>query len=99
LGRCEPHNEDDRKRFQTRFDALLCSSLSSLEPHLRWAMGETTRAVAGHVPYARDVKGIDWVQLLDDLSIWDRGEKHRRGRDVRDIWAATYLNATENIGE
>ena len=94
LGRCEPHDEDGRKRFRTRFDALLCSNLTSLEPHLRWALGEVARAVAGHVPHAQDVKGIDWVQLLDDLSIWDRGEEHRRRRDVCDIWAETYLNNT-----
>lgn len=72
LGRCEPYDEDDRKRFRTRFGALLCSSLSSLEPQLRWAMGEVARAVAGHVPQAREVKGIDWVFLLDDLWLWDR---------------------------
>ena len=72
LGRCEPHDEDGRKRFRTRFDALLCSSLSSLEPHLWWALGQAARAVDGHVPQARDVKGIDWVQLLDDLWLWDR---------------------------
>ncbi|HOQ06055.1 MAG TPA: type I-E CRISPR-associated protein Cse2/CasB [Anaerohalosphaeraceae bacterium] len=96
LGCCEPHDEDDRRRFRDRFDALLCSSLSSLEPHLRWAMGEAARAVAGHVPHARNVKGIDWVQLLDDLSIWDRGKAHRRRRDVRDIWAETYLNTTDS---
>lgn len=93
LGRCEPRDEDGRKRFRTRLDALLCSSLSALEPHLRWALGEVARAVAGSVPYARDVKGIDWAQLLDDLSIWERGEEHRRGRDVRDIWAETYLKS------
>jgi len=72
LGRCEPNDEDGRKRFRTRFDALLCSDLSSLEPHLRWAMAEVARAVAGHVMHARDVEGIDWVQLLDDLWLWDR---------------------------
>lgn len=93
LGRCEPHGEDGRKRFRTRFDALLCSSLSSLEPHLRWALGEVARAVAGHTAHARDVKGIDWAQFLDDLSIWDRGEVHRRQRDIRDIWAETYLKS------
>lgn len=96
LGHCEPHDEDGRKRFRTRFDSLLCSSLSSLEPHLRWALGEVARAVAGHVQHARDVKGIDWVQLLDDLSIWDRGVEHRRGRDIRDIWAEMYLNTTDS---
>jgi len=93
MGRCEPHDKDDRKRFRTRFDALLCSSLSSLEPHLHWALGEVARAVAGHVLHACDVEGLDWVQLLDDLSIWDRGEEHRRGRDVRDIWAERYLKS------
>lgn len=94
LGQCEPHDEDGRKRFRTRFDALLCSNLTSLEPHLGWALREVARAVAGRVPHARDVKGIDWVQLLDDLSIWDRGAEHRLGRDVCDIWAETYLNNT-----
>ncbi len=93
LGRCEPYDDTGRKRFRTRFDALLCSSLASMEPHLRWAMGETYRAVAGRVPHAREVKGIDWVQLLDDLSIWDRGEKHSRKRDIRDIWAENYLKS------
>jgi hypothetical protein len=90
LGRCEPPAE--YSRFRTRFDALLCSNLASLEPHLRWALGEIARAAAGPVPQARDVKGIDWAQLLDDLSIWDRGAQHRRRRDVRDIWAELYLN-------
>ena len=71
LGRCEPHDGDGRERFRTRFDALLCSSLSSLEPHLRWALGEVARAVAGHTPHARDVNGFDWVFLLDDLWLWD----------------------------
>lgn len=96
LGRCEPHDKDGGKRFRTRFDGLLCSSLSSLEPHIHWTLGEIARAVAGHMPHARDVQGIDWVQLLDDLSIWDRGEEHRRRRDIRDIWAETYLNATNS---
>lgn len=96
LGRCEPADDSDRNCFRTRVDALLCSSLSSLEPHLRWALGEVARVVAGQMSKTRDVKGVDWVQLLDDLSIWDRGEEHRRGRDVRDIWAETYLNATDS---
>ncbi|MCG3173125.1 MAG: hypothetical protein GMKNLPBB_01303 [Myxococcota bacterium] len=96
LGRCEPRDENGRKRFRQRFDALLCSSLSSLEPHLRWALGEAARAVAGRVPHARDVNGIDWVKLLDHLSIWDRGEEHRLERDVRDIWAEKYLGAANS---
>jgi len=93
LGRCEPPEENAGPRFRARFDALLCSPLSALEPHLCWALGEIARAVAGRVPHARDVEGIDWVRLLDDLSIWDRGEEHRKRRDVRDEWAGEYLNA------
>lgn len=38
LGRCEPHDDYGRPRFRTRFDGLLCSHLSALEPHLRWAL-------------------------------------------------------------
>jgi len=90
LGRCEPHNDKDRERFRRRFDAILCSPLSSLEPHLRWAMGVVTRAITGNV-----VSGIDWKQLLDDLSIWDRGEEHRLRRDIREIWAERYFKASK----
>lgn len=83
------------RTFRRRFDALLCSPLPALEPHLRWALGEVARAVAGRIAHTRGIIGIDWAQLLDDLSIWDQGERHRIGRDVRDIWAETYLNAAE----
>lgn len=95
LGHCEPFDPPDfkaRNRFRTRFDALLCSELSSLESHLRWAIGFVKQAADGLIPHAGTVKGIDWVQLLDDLAIWDRGEEHRGKRNVRDIWAETYLN-------
>jgi len=95
LGRCEPHEEKDQKRFRSRFEILLCSPLSSLELHLRWAMGVVTQAAAGHVPQARDVQGIDWVQLLEDLSIWELGEVHRRRRDIRSIWAENYLQSVQ----
>ncbi len=86
LRRCEPRDDDDQERFRKRFDALICSPLSCVEPHLHWALRVIARAVAQEV-----VPGMDWAQLLDDLSIWDRGEEHRRERDVRDIWAEQYL--------
>lgn len=76
LGVCEPGDPPENKardRFRTRFDSLLCSPLSGLEPHLRWALGEVARAVVGRAPHARGVTGIDWAVLLDDLSLWDRG--------------------------
>jgi len=84
LGRIEPRDDYGSKRFRARFDALLCSSLSTLEPHLRWALSQVHDAVArGRTP------GFDWVELLDDLWRWERGGD----RDVRDQWAEQYLNA------
>jgi hypothetical protein len=88
LSRCEPRDDLGRERFRRRFDALLQAPLSGLEPHLRWALS----VVADAVKKDR-CSGLDWVQLLNDLSIWDRGEEHRIERDVRDIWAEKYLNA------
>jgi len=96
LGICEPYDEYARPRFRARFDALLCSPLPVLEPHLQWALSEVARAVAGRVPHAKGVTGIDWAQLLDDLSIWDRTDQHRRKRDIRDIWVEAYLNSTDH---
>src|SRR5262249_26684176 len=45
LGQLEPSDEHGMPRFRRRFDALLCSSLSSLEPHLRWALSVIADAV------------------------------------------------------
>ncbi|MCC6909093.1 MAG: type I-E CRISPR-associated protein Cse2/CasB [Phycisphaerales bacterium] len=101
LGVCEPYDPPDCKaheRFRTRFDALLCSPLPAIEPHLRWALDVVAKACDGRVPYANGVKGIDWARLLDDLSIWDRGEAHARRRDVRDEWAEAYLDRVRNVG-
>jgi len=77
------------RRFRRRFDALLCTPLTGLEPHLRWSLGIVADAVV-----ARHWPGIDWVQLTDDLSSWDRADEHRRKQDIRDIWAEAYLNET-----
>lgn len=86
VARCEPTEEFGWKRYRSRFDALLQTPLSGIEPHLRWALS----FVAGAVEKGR-APGLDWAQLLDDLSTWDRADEHRRGRDIRDIWAEEYL--------
>lgn len=86
----------EARRYRRRFDAMLQAPLFVLEPHLRWALSEVAKAIAGRVTHGKGVIGIDWAQLLDDLSIWDRGKEHRRKRDVRDIWAEQYLNATNH---
>ncbi|WP_428939783.1 type I-E CRISPR-associated protein Cse2/CasB [Fontivita pretiosa] len=99
LGLCEPQDPPEfkgRDRFRIRFDTILCSSLSNIEMPLRWALDQIARAVAGRISHERGVRGIDWAQLLDDLSIWDRSEEHRRHRDIRDLWAEQYLNPTDH---
>jgi len=90
LGRCEPRERHLQARFRRRVDALLCTPLGGLEPHLRWALVAVCDAVI-----AGRAQGIDWVQLTDDLSIWDRGEEHRWHRDIRDTWAEQYWRAQE----
>jgi len=75
------------RRCRRRFDALLLSPLGRLEPHLRWALSVAREAVGqGREP------GIDWVELLDDLRLWDRGAVLRRGKHIREQWAEQYLN-------
>jgi hypothetical protein len=91
LGQLEPRDEKQQPRFRGRFDALLCSSLPGLEPHLYWALRVIVDAVN-----AKKATGLDWAELLDDLSIWDRAVQHRRRRDIRDIWAEQYLNAASH---
>ncbi|MBI4289610.1 MAG: type I-E CRISPR-associated protein Cse2/CasB [Chloroflexi bacterium] len=90
LGANEPTVEQDQKRYRGRFDALLQAALPGLEPHLHWAL----HVVAATVERKR-CPGLDWAQLLDDLSIWDRADEHRLKRDVRDIWAEEYLKAVK----
>jgi len=90
LGRREPREFNANGRFRRRFDSLLQSPLVGLEPHMRWAL-----SVVGDVVTAGRVAGIDWVQLTDDISIWDRGGEHRYRRDVRDVWAEQYLDSTK----
>jgi len=78
----------DRERLRQHFDSLLCAELAGIEPDLRWALTAVQRAVAR----GRSI-GLDWVQLTDDLSVWDRGEEHRLRRDVRELWAQQYWQA------
>jgi len=88
LGQLELRRDADaRRRHRARFDALLRAPLSAVERHLHWALSLVEGAVKKGA-----CKGLDWARLTDDLSIWDRGPAHRKGRDVRDIWAEDYLN-------
>jgi hypothetical protein len=81
-----------RERFRRHFDSLLCATLAELERHLRWALDVVRDAVV-----SRRSNGLDWVQLTDDLSIWDRTTKHRLGRGIREIWTEHYWKAANQM--
>ncbi|HPC93316.1 MAG TPA: type I-E CRISPR-associated protein Cse2/CasB [Sedimentisphaerales bacterium] len=94
LGRCEPCDPPDyraRNTFRRRFDAVICSSLSDIEPRLQWGLREVAKAVAGRVVHAETVTGIDWALLLDDLSLWDREF------NMDDTWQKSRLNAHQRL--
>ncbi|HNY27707.1 MAG TPA: type I-E CRISPR-associated protein Cse2/CasB [Candidatus Sumerlaeota bacterium] len=76
LRRCEPREERERKRFRNKFDALLRQPLERIEPALQWAIREIASNPVG--------LRFDWVQLTDDLSIWEREETRLK-------WAEQYL--------
>lgn len=93
LGRCEPTDPPDykaRDRFRKRFDTVICSTVSDIEPRLNWALDEIAHAVKGRTPHAKGVTGIDWALLLDDLSLWDKEF------NTADTWQKSRLNAHEH---
>ncbi|MHB8202502.1 MAG: type I-E CRISPR-associated protein Cse2/CasB [Desulfomonilaceae bacterium] len=62
LGRCQPKDERERRRYQGRFDQLLLLPIGLIEPALHLALDN----IASKSPR------VDWVKLTDDLSIWER---------------------------
>ncbi|MCZ7649508.1 MAG: type I-E CRISPR-associated protein Cse2/CasB [Planctomycetota bacterium] len=100
IERREHSGEYEQKRFRDRFDALLCATLDTIEPHLDRTLGLVRVA---HGKNKMLVPGLDWAQLLDDLWQWERFEKRWLNeddreadiRDIRDEWAEHYLTAKE----
>ena len=66
-------DERARTRHEQRFDNMLLLPLAQIESALRWAL---TLIAGGN--------GLDWVQLADDLSIWER-------EGTRLKWAKDFL--------
>lgn len=71
----QPRAEPERERFQKSFDRMLMQPLVNIEEPLRWALDQI---------YIKS-KGVDWIKLTDDLSIWER-EETRLG------WAKQFMN-------
>lgn len=80
LAKAVPGSMSERRRFRFRVDEMLAVPFSAIEPSLQWALY--------HV--AEYGFAIDWVRLVDDLSIWDRGEVQLR-------WAEEFLNEVEML--
>jgi len=78
LGRCQPNREPGKGRHQKRFDRMLFLPLGRIEHALQWAL----RCVASNR------LTIDWVNLTDDLAIWER-------EAIRLKWAQQFLQTNE----
>lgn len=62
LARALPNEPSVRRRSVARMDALLQLPLAELESPLRWGLDQL----------GASRRGVDWVELTDDLSIWER---------------------------
>jgi len=78
LARCQPMEVRVRKRFRQKFDEMLALTIELIEPALSWALDEIG---------SNNLK-LDWTQLTDDLSIWERESTRLR-------WAEQFLQAKE----
>lgn len=78
LSRCQPSEERAKKRFLHRFDEMLILPLGKIEPALQWALDGI----------ASNSRKLDWVQLTNDLSIWER-------ETIRLKWAGQFLETSE----
>ncbi len=75
MGRCQPAVEAQRLSFARRFDHMLQLPLGALETPLRLALGRVS---------SERERGLDWVRLTDDLSIWER-------KTTRLKWAQQFM--------
>lgn len=70
----QPVKGSERVRFEQRLDRMLTLPLQDIETSLLWALDLIA---------SKDLS-LDWVQLTDDLSIWER-------ESTRLKWAKQYL--------
>jgi CRISPR type I-E-associated protein CasB/Cse2 len=78
LGRCRPAGKAEVGTFEKRFDRLLSLPISKIEPGLRWALDLL----------APKALKLDWVELTDDLSLWERDSKRMK-------WAKEFLKTSK----
>jgi len=81
LRRCRPKEVQAKERFRQRYDRMLSLPLDRIELALQWALDRV----------ASSTGKLDWVRLMDDLSIWER-------ETTRLKWAEQYLETDERVG-
>lgn len=79
LGRSQPIEPRAQQKYRQAFDRMLALPVNQIEPALQWALGR--------VASTRDF-GLDWVNLTDELSIWER-------ETTRLKWATAFLRINE----
>lgn len=83
MAQCQLTMEEQRLAFTRRFDNLLQLPLSALETPLRLCLR--------HIASDKE-QGLDWVRLIDDLSIWNR-------KTVRLTWARQFVRPQKEEGD
>jgi len=79
LAVCASRAETRKERIRKKFDELLLLPLERIEPAMQWAL----KTIASN-----GLK-LDWVQLTDDLSIWER-------TSTRLKWAKEFIQEKES---
>lgn len=82
LARCRQRRELELDRVAARFDQMLTHPIEQIEVSLRWSIELL----------ASQGLALDWVQLTDDLSSWER-------ETIRLRWAEQFLRSSKEDGD
>jgi CRISPR type I-E-associated protein CasB/Cse2 len=78
LARCRQHPDPKKDPVAQRMDRMLILPLARIEPALQWALN---LIASKHLM-------LDWVELTDDLSLWERESKRLK-------WAKEFLKTSQ----
>ena len=78
LGQCRMNKEPEDDALAQRFDRMLTLPLVKIEPALQWALDLIA---------SKNLK-LDWIELTDDLSLWERESKRLK-------WADEFLKSSK----
>jgi len=78
LGRCRKDKDPENDRVAQSFDRMLSLPVEKIEPALQWALDLI----------ASKHHKLDWVELTNDLSLWERESKRLK-------WAEEFLKTSK----